>query len=203
MQGRNAAFFLRECRYCAATLIDRAALMQHPVFLLCLLLALAGCEQGIPAAPVLPDSLQSELITKRGPTPPSTGDGQCWADDVIPAIIETVTQQVLVRPEKRDANGMVIKAAVFQTEAAQRIVQDRRAVWFRTPCPEMQTLDYIASLQRALKARGYYRGALTGQLDGPSRLALRQFQEALGLDSERLSLAAAQRLGISATEFKR
>jgi hypothetical protein len=39
-------------------------------------------------------------------------------------------------------------------------------------------------------------------LDAPTRRALRQFQEPLGLDSERLSLAAAQRLGISATEFK-
>lgn len=175
--------------------------MHHPTFLLALALALSGCQQGLPAAPVLPDSLQSELVTKRGATPPTKGVGVCWAEDVTPAIIETVTKQVLVRPERRDPNGLVITAAVFQSEAAQRIVQDRRAVWFRTPCPEELTLDYVATLQRALKARGYYRGDLTGQLDAQTRRAIRQFQESLGLDSERLSLAAAQRLGISATEF--
>jgi hypothetical protein len=177
--------------------------MQYPIILLSFALALSGCQPGLPAAPVLPDSLQKELVTKQGDTPPSKGAGICWADDVTPAIIETVTKQVLVRPEKRGPDGGVITAAVFQTEVAQRIIQDRRTVWFRIPCPEMLTLDYVASLQRALKARGYYRGDLTGQLDAQTRLAIRQFQEPLGLDSERLSLAAAQRLGISATEFKR
>ncbi len=169
---------------------------------LLLAFALAGCQPRLAAPPALQDSLQKELKTKRGTTPPSTGAGICWADDVTPAIIETVTEQVMLRPEQRGLDGRIVKAAVFQTEASQRIVQDRRAVWFRTPCPEALTLDFVASLQRALKARGYYRGDLTGQLDAPTRLAIRQFQEPLGLDSERLSLAAAQRLGLSATEFK-
>lgn len=177
--------------------------MHRTALLLLLTLALSGCQPRIPAAPVLAESLQDELVAKRGTRPPSEGAGICWADDVTPAIIETVTEQVLVSPEQRGPDGSVTRAAVFQSEAAQRIVQDRRAVWFRTPCPEVLTLDYVASLQRALKARGYYRGDLTGQLDAQTRRAIRQFQEPLGLDSERLSLAAAQRLGISATEFKR
>lgn len=176
--------------------------MHRTAVSLFLAIALAGCQPGIPAAPVQPDSLQKELVTKRGATPPSTGEGICWADDVTPAIIETVTEQVLVEPEQRGPDGTVTKAAVFQSAASQRIVQDRRDVWFRTPCPDALTLDFVASLQRALKARGIYRGDLTGQLDAPTRLAIRQFQGPLGLDSERLSLAAAQRLGISATEFK-
>jgi hypothetical protein len=155
------------------------------------------------AGPSKPISLQKQLVTKTGTTPPSEGDGICWADDVTPAIIETVTEQVLVSPEVRDADGALITAAVFQSEASQRIVQDRRDVWFRTPCPELLTVDFVATLQRALKARGYYRGDLTGQLDAPTRRAIRQFQEPLGLDSERLSLATAQSLGILETEFKR
>lgn len=176
--------------------------MHRPALLLFLVLSLTGCQPNLPAAPVLADSLQKELVTKKGKTPPSTGKGICWADDVTPAIIETVTEQVLVRPETRGPDGAVKTAAVFQSVASQRIVQDRRAVWFRTPCANVVTLDYVASLQRALKARGYYPYDITGQLDAPTRRALRQFQEPLGLDSERLSLAAAQRLGISATEFK-
>lgn len=176
--------------------------MHRAPFFLLLALSLGACQAGMPAAPDLPDSLKKELVTKRGVKPPSTGDNICWADDVTPAIIETVTEQVLVRPEVREQDGTVTTAAIFQSETAQRIVQDRRDVWFRTPCPDTLTLDFVGSLQRALKARGFYRGDLTGQLDGPTRLAIRQFQEPLGLDSERLSLAAAQRLGISATEFK-
>lgn len=183
--------------------MDLASLMPHPFLLLVLMLGLTACQQGIPAAPALPDTLRSELVTKRGTTPPTKGAGVCWADDVTPAVIETVTKQVLVRPEKRGPDGALLSAAVFQSEAAQRIVQDRRAVWFRAPCDQDLTLEYVASLQRALKARGIYRGDLTGQLDAPTRLAIRQFQAPLGLDSERLSLAAAQRLGISATEFAR
>lgn len=176
--------------------------MHRAPFILLLALTLGACQPGVPAAPSQPDSLQKELVEKRGDTPPTKGKGICWADVVTPAIIETVTEQVLVRPEVRGPDGTVTTAAIFQSETSQRIVQDRRDVWFRTPCPDDLTLDFVASLQRALKARGYYRGDVTGQLDAATRLATRQFQEPLGLDSERLSLAAAQRLGISATEFK-
>lgn len=176
--------------------------MHRAPLILLLALALGACQPGMPTTPNLQDSLQKELVPKRGDTPPSKGDGICWADDVTPAIIETVTEQVLVRPEVRGPDGTVTTAAIFQSEASQRIVQDRRAVWFRTPCPDAFTLEFVGSLQRALKARGYYRGELTGQLDAPTRLSIRQFQEPLGLDSERLSLAAAQRLGLSETEFK-
>jgi hypothetical protein len=177
-------------------------LMQRTALLLVLVLGLSGCQTTIPQAPDGPTSLQKELVPKRNNTPPSTDKGVCWADDVTPAIIETVTEQVLVSPELRGPDGAVIRAAVFQTEVSQRIVQDRRAVWFRAPCPDVLTLDFVATLQRALKARGYYRGELTGQLDTQTRRAVRQYQEPLGLDSERLSLAAARSLGIVATEFK-
>lgn len=177
--------------------------MQRTTLLLLLVLGLSGCQTALPQAPSGPTSLQKELVVKRGDTPPSDNNGVCWADDVTPAIIETVTEQVLVSPELRGPEGAVIAAAVFQTAVSQRIIQDRKAVWFRTPCPEVLTLEFVATLQRALKARGYYRGELTGQLDLKTQHAVRQYQEPLGLDSERLSLAAARSLGIVATEFKR
>lgn len=169
-----------------------------PIFLA---LVLAGCQPGASNDPTKPDSLSRELVTKTGPKPPSEGQNICWADDMIPAIIETVTEQVQVQPEEQGPNGEILRAAVFETKTAQRIVQDRRDVWFRAPCEAVLTLDFVASLQRALKARGFYTGALTGQLDPPTRHAIRLFQEPLGLASERLSLAAARRLGIAAGEF--
>jgi hypothetical protein len=175
--------------------------MIHGMRFLLLALALAGCQPGLKAGPPQSDSLARELVTKTGPKPPSTADGACWADDVTPAILETVTEQVQARPEERAPDGTVTRAAVYESRAAQRIVQDRRAVWFRTPCEAVLTLDYVASLQRALKARGFYTGKVTGQLDAPTRRATRLYQEPLGLNSERLSLAAARRLGLSAGDF--
>jgi hypothetical protein len=171
--------------------------------LLILALFLSGCQSSGPRAPVQAGSLQAELVTKTTNAPPTEGKNVCWVDDVTPAIIETVTEQVLVRPESRGPDGRLISAAAFRTETAQRIVQDRRNVWFRAPCPDQITLDFVASLQRALKARGYYTGDLTGQLDVQTRRATRLYQEPLGINSERLSLATARRLGLVAGEFSK
>ncbi len=169
--------------------------------ILILVLALAGCQPNGTRPPQQPESLRMALVPKTGNTPPSSGKNICWAEDTTPAIIETVTEQVLVQPERRGPDGALISAAVFRIETAQRIVQDRQEVWFRTPCPDLLTLDLTASLQRALKARGFYTGDLTGQFDAQTRRAIRLYQEPLGLDSERLSLAAARRLGVVAGEF--
>jgi hypothetical protein len=111
-------------------------------------------------------------------------------------VIETYTEHVLLQTEKRDSAGQLISPAVFRTEIRQEIVQDRQEVWFRAPCPEAVTQEFVATVQRALKARGIYVAPLTGQFDAPTRLAIRQYQAPLGLDSERLSLAAARSLGI-------
>ena len=121
--------------------------MYHSALPLILALALSGCQPAVPAAPAI-TSLKKELVTKTGNTPPSKGKGICWAEDVTPAIIETVTEQVLLRPEIRGPDGAILRAAVFQSEAAQRIVQDRRAVWFRAPCSDFQEPASAAILPR-------------------------------------------------------
>ncbi|QCO55134.1 peptidoglycan-binding protein [Pseudorhodobacter turbinis] len=165
-----------------------------------LALVLMGCQPV--QAPVRAHDLTAELFPKTNTTPPSKGANICWADDVTPAIIETVTEQIQVRPQTLDAEGNLAQTAVFETKTAQHIVQDRREVWFRIPCQEEMTVDFLSSLQRAFKARGYYKGGLTGQLDAQTRRAIRLYQEPLGLGSDKLSLAAARRLGIAAGEFE-
>lgn len=175
--------------------------MTRSLFVLSVLaFGLAAC-QSVPesAAPV---DLRRELVLKTGASPPEGPIGLCWAADTIPAVIETRTSQILVRPERRDASGAVTSAAVFRSEAQQKIIQDRRDVWFRAPCPDQITVTFVASLQRALKARGLFGGAVNGQLDAPTRVAIRRYQEPLGLASERLSLAAARSLGLIAGEFE-
>jgi len=164
-----------------------------------LCLVVAAC-QTIPLPPTGPD-LRRELITKTSDTPPRTPKGACWAADTIPAVIETRTEQIQIVPERRNAEDVVTKAAVFRTVTQQRIVQERRTVWFGAPCPADLTVEFIATLQRALKARGYYLAAVTGQIDMVTRHAIRRYQEPLGLDSDQISVGAARSLGIIAADF--
>lgn len=170
---------------------------------LCLSVAfLAGCQGGpVPKAPGQVD-LTREVVRLSQPGPPKRPEGACWESDVTPAVIETVTEQVLVTPETRDAEGRVLRPATYRTDTRARMVRDREEVWFRAPCPADVTLDFVASLQRALKARGYYLLPLTGVLDAGTLDAVRRYQADRGLDSPRLSLAAARELGLLPTALE-
>lgn len=43
----------------------------------------------------------------------TTLSGKCFANDVTPAIIETVTVQEIATPEERNADGTVARPATF------------------------------------------------------------------------------------------
>ncbi|MBI1218722.1 MAG: peptidoglycan-binding protein [Rhodobacteraceae bacterium] len=167
-----------------------------------LALALAGCDTTTVGDPLMksgalgPSSLAGELIHSNAATPPSSKPGACWADAVTPAVFETDTEHDLLTPGQPATAGHPAVPAVYQTVTRQKIVQDRQQVWFRSPCPEVMTPEFIGTLQRALVARGYYHGPLTGTMDAPTRAALRRYQAAEGLDSEILSLGAARQLGL-------
>jgi hypothetical protein len=109
-------------------------------------------------------------------------------------VIETVTEQVII--EEDAANP------VYQTETKQQIVTPRQDTWFETPCDEAMTPDFNASVQRALKARGHYRGPITGRMDGRTRAAIRAYQKPQGLDSGMLSLAAARQMGLMQVDLQ-
>lgn len=165
-----------------------------------LVLILAACAPGQVEAPAQAQ-LSAELVRLKGAGPPPAKEGECWASSVTPAVIETVTEQVLVTEAVLDDAGRVLTPATFETKTQQRMVNDREEVWFRAPCPDAMTVNFIATLQRALKARGLYTLPVTGVLDEATALAVRQFQAGLGLDSPTLSLGAARALGISNTEL--
>ena len=165
-------------------------------------LALGACQPAyVPEAPSRSD-LSAELVRLDKPGPPQGPEGACWQSDVTPLVIETVSEQVMVADEKIGPDGMVTQPASFRTETHQRIVQEREEIWFRSPCPAEMTVDFIATLQRALKARGLYLLPLSGEMDAPTRDAIHRFQTERGLDSPHLSLAAAQELGIVATALE-
>lgn len=161
-------------------------------------LVLSAC-QGLPA------TTDTEILRARDAqnAPPGADPDSCYARTITPAIIETVTEQVLVQPPQIGTDGTISYPAVYRTETRQEIVRERRELWFETLCDEEMTSEFVASVQRALAARGYFGAAITGRLDRATRAAIRAYQRSQGVDSDVLSLAAARKLGLSAVERKK
>jgi hypothetical protein len=160
-------------------------------------LCLLSCGPQIPVDAPTTGDLSAEAIHIDSAGPPEGPEGACWAHDLIPAVYETTTEQSLVTPERRNATGQVVAPATYKSVSKLRVLQERRDIWFISPCPEAVTPEFLATLQRALKARGYYQLALTGLMDEPTTEALRRYQADHGLDSPLLSLAAARQLGVA------
>ncbi|MFN7002845.1 MAG: peptidoglycan-binding domain-containing protein [Roseinatronobacter sp.] len=76
-------------------------------------------------------------------------------------------------------------------------------VAFRVPCPELMSRPFIETLQRALMARGFHDGPVTGTADAQTRAAVQAFQRANGFNSPILTLETAQRLGLVPIEITR
>ncbi len=167
----------------------------HGAAALGVLLALAGCTDSGGGL-----SLAGSAGTAAAPAAEvrTTEDGRCYARDVSPAVIETVTEQVLVQPTELSSDGRVLSPAIYRSEKRQRIIRPRRELWFEIPCEKDLTPDFVASLQRALAARGFYHGPITGEVDARTRRAVRAYQRQFGLDSAVLSMAAARKLGLVA-----
>ncbi|WP_372887797.1 peptidoglycan-binding protein [Shimia sp.] len=162
------------------------------------LAALAACDPVDLQAPDLGALREPDVVRSAAKAPPGAAPGTCWGRQVNPAVIETVTEQVLVQPAEVLADGTVISPAIYRSETLQRIVTERRETWFETPCDAVWTEEFTASLQRALQARGHYGGKITGLLDKRTRAAIRRYQAPQGLDSSILSLEAARQLGLVA-----
>lgn len=159
--------------------------------------ALTACSSGGPhTVPEVARLGESGPVSTLADPPEGADPNACYARDVTPAVIETVTEQVVLQPAQVSADGTVLYPAVYKTETRQRIVQDRREHWFETVCETQMTPEFIASLQRALAVRGYYRGPATGEINLRTRRAVRRYQAEQGLDSAVLSADAARRLGL-------
>ncbi len=162
-------------------------------------LLLAGCGPGRVAAPDVAQDYAGEAVTRPlGSSAPSGPESACWGKQITPAMIETVTEQVVDRPAKLAPDGAVLRPASYRTVTRQAIVRERAELWFRTPCPAEMSPDFIATAQRALAARGLFHGVVTGEMDAPTGRAVRRFQAERGLDSSVLSLVAARDLGLIA-----
>ncbi len=158
-------------------------------------LLVAGCD--VPLA----GRAGPDLVQTLAESPPGAAPGTCWGKLVTPAVIETVTDQVLVQPSEAQVESAGAAPGIYRTETHQAIVQERKVTWFETPCPADLTPDFVSSLQRALAARNLYHGAVSGDMDARTRAAIRKLQKPDGLDSGILSIASARKLGLVAVEL--
>ncbi|UWR21422.1 peptidoglycan-binding domain-containing protein [Sulfitobacter sp. S190] len=164
------------------------------VLTLCATAALSACDMPRAAQTV---SAQG-VVQGNGLAPPGAPRGTCWGKIPTPAVIETVTEQVLVTPAKTNADGTIATLPVYRDETRQNIVTPRTDRWFETPCPPAFTVEFVSTLQRALKARGRYAGPINGNLDSATRAAVLDVQRANGLSSDVLSIETARMLGLVA-----
>lgn len=165
----------------------------RPVFCAILAASLAaGCQT------TLPGTTGPNLIHDTDEAPPGAAPGTCWGKSISPAVVETLTEQIILQPAEIMDDGTVAQPAIYKTETRQAIVKERTETWFETPCRDVMTPEFVASVQRALKARQIYRGPITGEMDSRTRAAIRKYQKREGLDSGILSLAAARQFGLVA-----
>lgn len=165
------------------------------ISLLVAALAVAGCSE------VVSSNIVEPQLTQVIDAPPPGADPEaCWGKTVSPATIETVSQKVLVQPAQISSDGRIQAPPVYRDETRQEVVVPRREQWFEVPCAQDLTPEFVSSVQRALQARNYYLGPITGNLDMRTRRAVRAYQVDQGLDSGVLTVAAARQLGLWALE---
>jgi len=126
----------------------------------------------------------------------------CWAIDVAPAVVEITTEDDLVQAEVLNSDGSIRTPAVWRTETREKILSPRKILNFPTPCGVDLSPEFLRSLQRALAARGYYDGPVTGTLDHATAQAIRLYQLEDGLNSSFLSLESARKLGLIEIEHE-
>lgn len=133
----------------------------------------------------------SDPASDPAPGAQSTAPKPCWA----PAPTQAPAQDLTQPPEAEAA-----LAARRPVGPSERLTTNLNAGWFETPCPDVLTPDFVAMLQRALAARGFYTGPATGEMDAATRAAIAAYQSKGGLMSDTLSVAAARQLGLIAVQ---
>ena len=121
---------------------------------------------------------------------------QCYFEKITPAEISTQVETRLVQPEKRNIAGQLVSPAQYETKRTQTITKPRSVTKIDAVCPEDLTPEFIASLQRAFKARGLFSSTNTGSMDTSTRRAILNFQSVRGVKSATVMKATAQELGL-------
>ena len=182
---------------------------QNAIFAVVAALGLSACAAPGPTieSPDVARLIESKELTSN-PTPPAAAEtNACYGVDASPAEVRTVIDyyssrtpepnSVMLEPAEYAPDGTMLYPPVYK-RIRQEISKEREDLWLETPCANALTPDSVASLQRALNARGYYDGPADGRLTEQTRDAIRSYQQTLGLDSAVLSIEAARQLGLTA-----
>lgn len=153
---------------------------------------LLACGALIAAPPVAAGS---------GLAPPDAAPGTCWHAEQTPAVIETVTEHRQEAPARHDAEGRLIAPARYRSVSLQRVLRERQTTWWRIPCPLETGPGFTAALQRALAARGFHSGPVTGTPDDETLAAVRAYQRARGAPAPVLTRDSAEALGLVIAEI--
>ncbi|SEW22155.1 Putative peptidoglycan binding domain-containing protein [Cognatiyoonia koreensis] len=126
--------------------------------------------------------------------------GACFAKTAGPTETVVIEELLEVAPAVKDRNGVVVSPAVFRnvSRPATNTVGDGER--FETVCPPALTPAFVATLQRAMITRRAYSGAVNGQYDTATGLAVQRFQREQGIDSPYLAVSTARQLGVLAVE---
>jgi hypothetical protein len=163
--------------------------------------ALAACEATVggdgAAHSTARQTVTAPVPEKVAPAPV----GSCTAREIVPAEYRYVMGQVQVVQAERAQDGSIINPPVYRQQPVPKLVKPREEITFPAPCPAQMTPDFIATVQRALFARGYYAGRINAGMDPATREAILRYQRRQGLNSAQLSLEAARALGVSAVDI--
>lgn len=144
-------------------------------------------------APTVSNTPSAIVTVEQGTVGPENAKpGACYRKSTTPALIETISEQVLLPT----ASGEQPIPAIYQTQTRQIIVRERQETWVEVICKSTETPQFVATLQRALKARGHYRGPVSGEMDGRTKNAVLDYQTTRGLPSNLLSVGSARELGL-------
>jgi hypothetical protein len=139
------------------------------------------------------------LVTRQAlATPQEAPAGTCWDRTATPAVIETVSQRELIEPAKVSSDGRIQTPARYRSTQTQKIVQPRQTHWIELVCADQMTPDFVASLQRALAARGFYAGEATGRMDAATKEAVVRLQAATAEPVTDLTISTARAMGLVA-----
>lgn len=160
---------------------------------LILLLGLSSCGKPAPLPqPEAPVIEQGEIETM--------ADGRCFAFSAPLMEPQIIVERVVSAPETTDENGNVLTAAVYRDEEREILVPVGEPERFEVICPQNLSQSFVATVQRALLARGYYVGSVNGLMDQQTRNAILSYQKDQGLRSPNLGVETAIGLGLVSAE---
>jgi hypothetical protein len=136
--------------------------------------------------------------------PQGAGENTCWDKIETPAIVQSVTENVLIAPAKISESGTIQAPPLYRQRHKQIIVKERGEQWIQILCAHDLTPEFVASLQRAFIARNYMQSAVTARLDAPTIKAIARYQAEQNIpakDPKTLTIEAARALGLWVVEL--